>query len=161
MFWISVTKKKIKKLFYLLLTDFWEWLNFKEIFNYIANFLILCLLLVLKFIFQIFCHVRNEFWETKQIKNNSSSSTCCVFSGPGCSSIAYGAAQELGPFLVQLNGIKLSLNKFSWNKGNSIISFFFFYLIYLKVHNNDLATIGQCIIIVIDIIIIYSNLIFM
>ncbi|XP_038903494.1 serine carboxypeptidase-like 35 [Benincasa hispida] len=36
--------------------------------------------------------------------------------GPGCSSIAYGAAQELGPFLVQSNG-QLKLNDFSWNKG--------------------------------------------
>ncbi|KAF3959826.1 hypothetical protein CMV_015396 [Castanea mollissima] len=41
--------------------------------------------------------------------------------GPGCSSIAYGAAQELGPFLVQLNGIKLDLNKFSWNKVANIL----------------------------------------
>ncbi|XP_068645711.1 serine carboxypeptidase-like 35 [Aristolochia californica] len=36
--------------------------------------------------------------------------------GPGCSSIAYGAAQELGPFLVRKNQTKLELNKFSWNK---------------------------------------------
>ncbi|KAF4346706.1 hypothetical protein F8388_024249 [Cannabis sativa] len=35
--------------------------------------------------------------------------------GPGCSSIAYGAAQELGPFLVRENGT-LILNKYSWNK---------------------------------------------
>lgn len=36
--------------------------------------------------------------------------------GPGCSSVAYGAAQELGPFLVRSNGTELTLNKFSWNK---------------------------------------------
>ncbi|KAI9168750.1 hypothetical protein LWI28_001504 [Acer negundo] len=36
--------------------------------------------------------------------------------GPGCSSIAYGAAQELGPFLVRSNGTELHLNKHSWNK---------------------------------------------
>ncbi|KAG6713673.1 hypothetical protein I3842_05G165000 [Carya illinoinensis] len=36
--------------------------------------------------------------------------------GPGCSSIAYGAAQELGPFLVGNNGTQLNVNKFSWNK---------------------------------------------
>ncbi|KAG6581552.1 Serine carboxypeptidase-like 35, partial [Cucurbita argyrosperma subsp. sororia] len=40
--------------------------------------------------------------------------------GPGCSSIAYGAAQELGPFLVQSNG-KLKLNPFSWNKAANIL----------------------------------------
>ncbi|XP_030547568.1 serine carboxypeptidase-like 35 [Rhodamnia argentea] len=39
--------------------------------------------------------------------------------GPGCSSVAYGAAQELGPFLVRKdlhNGTHLVLNKFSWNR---------------------------------------------
>ncbi|KAF3561342.1 hypothetical protein DY000_02019483 [Brassica cretica] len=37
-------------------------------------------------------------------------------SGPGCSSVAYGAAQELGPFLVRTNGGNLTFNDFSWNK---------------------------------------------
>lgn len=39
--------------------------------------------------------------------------------GPGCSSVAYGAAQELGPFLVRRdlhNGTHLVLNRFSWNR---------------------------------------------
>ncbi|KAL1209786.1 Serine carboxypeptidase-like 35 [Cardamine amara subsp. amara] len=36
--------------------------------------------------------------------------------GPGCSSIAYGAAQELGPFLAHTNSGKLTFNDFSWNK---------------------------------------------
>ncbi|XP_043715229.1 serine carboxypeptidase-like 35 [Telopea speciosissima] len=36
--------------------------------------------------------------------------------GPGCSSVAYGAAQELGPFLIRNNQSDLVLNKFSWNK---------------------------------------------
>lgn len=36
--------------------------------------------------------------------------------GPGCSSVAYGAAQELGPFLVRSNNTQLTLNKFSWNR---------------------------------------------
>ncbi|PON77719.1 Serine carboxypeptidase-like [Parasponia andersonii] len=40
--------------------------------------------------------------------------------GPGCSSIAYGAAQELGPFLVRPNG-QLILNKFSWNKAANLL----------------------------------------
>uniref|UniRef100_A0A9I9DTS0 Carboxypeptidase n=1 Tax=Cucumis melo TaxID=3656 RepID=A0A9I9DTS0_CUCME len=40
--------------------------------------------------------------------------------GPGCSSIAYGAAQELGPFLVQSNG-QLKLNDFSWNKAANML----------------------------------------
>lgn len=37
--------------------------------------------------------------------------------GPGCSSIAYGAAQELGPFLVRSYGANLTRNAYAWNKG--------------------------------------------
>ncbi|KAG8065340.1 hypothetical protein GUJ93_ZPchr0004g38664 [Zizania palustris] len=40
--------------------------------------------------------------------------------GPGCSSVAYGAAQELGPFLVRSYGENLSLNAYSWNKGHYV-----------------------------------------
>ncbi|XP_065629197.1 serine carboxypeptidase-like 40 [Quercus suber] len=35
--------------------------------------------------------------------------------GPGCSSLAYGAMQELGPFRVHSDGKTLYKNKFSWN----------------------------------------------
>lgn len=41
--------------------------------------------------------------------------------GPGCSSIAYGAAQELGPFLLRDKDSKITLNKFSWNKAANIL----------------------------------------
>lgn len=37
--------------------------------------------------------------------------------GPGCSSIAYGASEELGPFQIQPDGRTLNLNPYSWNKG--------------------------------------------
>lgn len=40
--------------------------------------------------------------------------------GPGCSSVAYGAMQELGPFLVRNNG-QLIYNKYSWNKVANIL----------------------------------------
>lgn len=36
--------------------------------------------------------------------------------GPGCSSVGYGATQEIGPFLVDTNGRGLKFNRFSWNK---------------------------------------------
>ncbi|KAL5839627.1 hypothetical protein ACOSQ4_012235 [Xanthoceras sorbifolium] len=36
--------------------------------------------------------------------------------GPGCSSVGYGATQEIGPFLVDTDGRGLKFNPFSWNK---------------------------------------------
>lgn len=40
--------------------------------------------------------------------------------GPGCSSIAYGASEEVGPFRVRPDGQTLSLSPYSWNKGMPI-----------------------------------------
>lgn len=40
-----------------------------------------------------------------------------IFVGPGCSSLAYGAFQELGPFRVNSDGKTLHKNKFAWNHG--------------------------------------------
>ncbi|KAE8714954.1 Serine carboxypeptidase-like 31 [Hibiscus syriacus] len=36
--------------------------------------------------------------------------------GPGCSSVGYGATQEIGPFIVDTNGLEIKFNNFSWNK---------------------------------------------
>ncbi|XP_050368614.1 serine carboxypeptidase-like 31 [Argentina anserina] len=36
--------------------------------------------------------------------------------GPGCSSVGYGATQEIGPFIVGTDGYGLSFNNYSWNK---------------------------------------------
>ncbi|KAK4796547.1 hypothetical protein SAY86_028873 [Trapa natans] len=41
--------------------------------------------------------------------------------GPGCSSLAYGAMQELGPFRVHSDGKTLYRNKFSWNNAANIL----------------------------------------
>ncbi|GKV11066.1 hypothetical protein SLEP1_g22352 [Rubroshorea leprosula] len=41
--------------------------------------------------------------------------------GPGCSSVGYGATQELGSFFVRNNGTQLALNKFSWNKAANML----------------------------------------
>lgn len=38
--------------------------------------------------------------------------------GPGCSSVAYGASEEIGPFRVKSDGKTLYLNPDAWNKGN-------------------------------------------
>ncbi|KAJ8629135.1 hypothetical protein MRB53_022458 [Persea americana] len=35
--------------------------------------------------------------------------------GPGCSSVGYGATQEIGPFIVDFNGQGLKFNPYSWN----------------------------------------------
>lgn len=40
-----------------------------------------------------------------------------IFVGPGCSSIGYGAAVELGPFKIKTNGTGLEFNKYAWNTG--------------------------------------------
>lgn len=41
--------------------------------------------------------------------------------GPGCSSLAYGAMQELGPFRVNSDGKTLYRNKFSWNRAANVL----------------------------------------
>ncbi|KAL6992612.1 Serine carboxypeptidase-like 31, partial [Sarracenia purpurea var. burkii] len=35
--------------------------------------------------------------------------------GPGCSSVGYGATQEIGPFIVDTDGHALILNPYAWN----------------------------------------------
>lgn len=42
-----------------------------------------------------------------------------IETGPGCSSLAYGAMQELGPFRVLSDGKTLFYNKYAWNYGIS------------------------------------------
>ncbi|KAF9609357.1 hypothetical protein IFM89_015612 [Coptis chinensis] len=36
--------------------------------------------------------------------------------GPGCSSVGFGATQEIGPFIVDTEGHELKFNPYSWNK---------------------------------------------
>lgn len=57
-----------------------------------------------------------------------------VFLGPGCSSIAYGMAEEVGPFHVKPDGKSLYLNPYSWNQGNEeklYLTFFFLLHLFL------------------------------
>jgi len=55
----------------------------------------------------------------------------CIFvTGPGCSSVGYGATQEIGPFLVDTDGKRLKFNNFSWNRGKYNIGLILL-LIYL------------------------------
>ncbi|XP_019171506.1 PREDICTED: serine carboxypeptidase-like 31, partial [Ipomoea nil] len=41
--------------------------------------------------------------------------------GPGCSSVGYGATQEIGPFLVDSNGSALTANPYSWNREANLL----------------------------------------
>ncbi|XP_047318246.1 serine carboxypeptidase-like 34 [Impatiens glandulifera] len=41
--------------------------------------------------------------------------------GPGCSSIGYGAAEELGPFFPMKNTRDLKFNKHTWNKAANLL----------------------------------------
>ncbi|RVX00406.1 Serine carboxypeptidase-like 40 [Vitis vinifera] len=41
--------------------------------------------------------------------------------GPGCSSLAYGAMQELGPFRVHSEGKTLYRNQYAWNKVANVL----------------------------------------
>ncbi|XP_073269158.1 serine carboxypeptidase 24-like [Primulina huaijiensis] len=41
--------------------------------------------------------------------------------GPGCSSIAYGASEELGPFRINKTGSSLYLNEYAWNRVANIL----------------------------------------
>ncbi|TVU21048.1 hypothetical protein EJB05_30659 [Eragrostis curvula] len=41
--------------------------------------------------------------------------------GPGCSSVGYGAASELGPLRVTRQGAGLEFNKFAWNKEANLL----------------------------------------
>ncbi|GAB4831266.1 Serine carboxypeptidase-like 31 [Ancistrocladus abbreviatus] len=36
--------------------------------------------------------------------------------GPGCSSVGYGATQEIGPFIVDTNGQGIKYNSYAWNR---------------------------------------------
>ncbi|GAB2300096.1 hypothetical protein Dimus_034136 [Dionaea muscipula] len=41
--------------------------------------------------------------------------------GPGCSSLAYGAMEELGPFRVHSDGKTLYKNQYAWNYGANVL----------------------------------------
>ncbi|XP_061365900.1 serine carboxypeptidase-like 25 isoform X3 [Gastrolobium bilobum] len=41
--------------------------------------------------------------------------------GPGCSSVAYGASEEIGPFRINKTASGLYINKFSWNTVTNLL----------------------------------------
>lgn len=60
---------------------------------------------------------------------------CCfnyhiwLVTGPGCSSLAYGAFLELGPFRPASDGKTLFNNPYAWNRGTLFKSYLFMRLL--------------------------------
>uniref|UniRef100_A0A1J3IKN4 Carboxypeptidase n=1 Tax=Noccaea caerulescens TaxID=107243 RepID=A0A1J3IKN4_NOCCA len=56
------------------------------------------------------------FWFFETLSESASTRPLVLWlnGGPGCSSIGYGAASELGPFRVVENGTSLRFNQYSW-----------------------------------------------
>ncbi|KAJ9175581.1 hypothetical protein P3X46_014124 [Hevea brasiliensis] len=52
----------------------------------------------------------------KTVKPNLKPLVLWLNGGPGCSSVAYGASEEIGPFRVRSDGKTLHLNPYAWNK---------------------------------------------
>ncbi|KAF3437359.1 hypothetical protein FNV43_RR20112 [Rhamnella rubrinervis] len=61
------------------------------------------------------------FAEAQNSKASSSPLLLWLNGGPGCSSLAYGAMQELGPFRVYSDGKTLYKNRFSWNYAANVL----------------------------------------
>eukprot|EP01018_Ginkgo_biloba_P005825 Gb_29794 [translate_table: standard] len=62
------------------------------------------------------------YWLIEATENPSSKPLVLWLNGgPGCSSVAYGEAEELGPFHVNSDGKSLYLNPYSWNKLANIL----------------------------------------
>ncbi|KAJ4974812.1 hypothetical protein NE237_007986 [Protea cynaroides] len=56
------------------------------------------------------------YWFTESVHHpDSKPLVIWLNGGPGCSSVAYGASEEIGPFRLNKTGSGLYLNKFSWN----------------------------------------------
>ncbi|KAI5665727.1 hypothetical protein M9H77_15580 [Catharanthus roseus] len=58
------------------------------------------------------------YWLTEAAVRDPLSKPLVVWlnGGPGCSSVAYGASEEVGPFRINKEASGLYLNRYSWNK---------------------------------------------
>ncbi|PIN17653.1 Serine carboxypeptidases (lysosomal cathepsin A) [Handroanthus impetiginosus] len=62
------------------------------------------------------------YWLT-EAENNADKKPLLLWlnGGPGCSSVAYGASEEIGPFRLNKTASSLYLNKYSWNRVANIL----------------------------------------
>ncbi|KAJ4782398.1 Carboxypeptidase [Rhynchospora pubera] len=69
---------------------------------------------------------RALFYWLQEAQGGSAVSDCAPLvlwlnGGPGCSSVAYGASEELGSFRINSDGETLFLNEYAWNKVANIL----------------------------------------
>lgn len=63
------------------------------------------------------------YWFFESFSPNAASKPLLLWlnGGPGCSSVGYGAAEEIGPFRVKSDGASVSFNKHAWNKVANVL----------------------------------------
>ncbi|KAL6961182.1 Serine carboxypeptidase-like 25 [Sarracenia purpurea var. burkii] len=62
------------------------------------------------------------YWLTESVRDPFSKPLVVWLNGgPGCSSVAYGASEEIGPFRINKTASGLYLNKFSWNAAANLL----------------------------------------
>lgn len=62
------------------------------------------------------------YWLTEAVLHASTKPLVLWLNGgPGCSSVAYGASEEIGPFRINRTASSLFLNKYSWNREANIL----------------------------------------
>ncbi|XP_057767208.1 serine carboxypeptidase 24-like [Salvia miltiorrhiza] len=63
------------------------------------------------------------YWLTEAARGGARAKPLLLWlnGGPGCSSVAYGASEEIGPFKINKNASSLYLNQYSWNKVANIL----------------------------------------
>ncbi|CAN1328504.1 Serine carboxypeptidase 24 [Linum perenne] len=64
------------------------------------------------------------YWLTEAASNPSTKPLVLWLNGgPGCSSVAFGASEEIGPFRINKTASSLYLNKYSWNRAEDSLIF--------------------------------------
>ncbi|MQL81781.1 hypothetical protein Taro_014242 [Colocasia esculenta] len=61
------------------------------------------------------------YWLVESPNSASAPLVLWLSGGPGCSSVAYGASEELGPFRIRPDGQNLYLNPYTWNSAANLL----------------------------------------